>query len=204
MDQPNNNGPSGLRAPGSLDELRQELHNVFSEESVNVDYVRELMTSYKSNSHDWKQFANFENDSYTRNLVDAGNGKFNLILLCWDRKQMSSIHSHANAHCFMKTLDGVVIEELYEWPDEETSEKTEVKHMWTSTYNQDECGYICDDIGLHRMGNPSGTEKAVSLHLYSPPFQEVFAFNEKTGERRVCPISFWSESGERQTVSRKL
>lgn len=202
MDRDKNKNFDCVREPANLDELRHELHKVFCEEPINIDYVRKLMTTYRSNSKDWKQFANFENDGYTRNLVDAGNGKFNLILLCWDRKQMSSIHSHANAHCFMKTLDGVVTEELYEWP-RDTNKKSEVKHIRTNTYNLDECGYICDDLGLHRMGNPSNTDKAVSLHLYSPPFQEVFAFNEKTGERRVCPISFWREDNDRQTESRK-
>ena len=55
---------------------------------------------------------------YTRNLVDEGNGRYNLIVLCWDTSQGSSIHSHANSHCFMKVLRGTLQETLYEWPEE--------------------------------------------------------------------------------------
>ena len=43
---------------------------------------------------------------YTRNLVSEGNGRFNLILLCWGEGHSSSIHDHAHAHCFMKMLLG--------------------------------------------------------------------------------------------------
>ncbi|KAJ2398439.1 hypothetical protein GGI05_000071 [Coemansia sp. RSA 2603] len=38
-----------------------------------------------------------------------------------------------------------------------------------------------DNIGLHRIGNPSSKNKAVSLHLYSPPYNMCKTFNEQTG-----------------------
>lgn len=54
---------------------------------------------------------------YTRNLVDAGNGKFNLMILCWGEGHGSAIHDHADAHCFMKMLKGELCEVRYAWPD---------------------------------------------------------------------------------------
>jgi len=53
---------------------------------------------------------------YTRNLVDEGNGKFNLIILCWGEGQSSSIHDHSDAHCFVKILAGQLKETIYDWP----------------------------------------------------------------------------------------
>lgn len=47
---------------------------------------------------------------YTRNLVDEGNGKFNLIILCWGEGHGSAIHDHANSHCVMKVLQGEICE----------------------------------------------------------------------------------------------
>ena len=54
---------------------------------------------------------------YTRNLVDEGNGKFNLIVLCWGEQQASSIHSHANSHCFMKVCSDwlLLCAKLFDW-----------------------------------------------------------------------------------------
>ena len=55
---------------------------------------------------------------YTRNLIDEGNGKFNILLLCWAESQGSAIHDHSNAHCFMKCLDGELVENKYAWPSD--------------------------------------------------------------------------------------
>lgn len=59
---------------------------------------------------------NLLNKRYTRNLIDEGNGKYNILLLCWAESQGSSIHDHSNSHCFMKCLDGELQETKYEWP----------------------------------------------------------------------------------------
>jgi cysteine dioxygenase len=54
---------------------------------------------------------------YTRNLVDEGNGKFNLMILCWGEGHGTAIHDHADAHCFMKVLQGTLTEVQFNWPD---------------------------------------------------------------------------------------
>lgn len=58
---------------------------------------------------------------YTRNLVDAGNGKFNLMILCWGEGHGSAVHDHADSHCFMKMLKGELVETRYAWPAAETN-----------------------------------------------------------------------------------
>ena len=78
---------------------------------------------------------------YTRNLVDAGNGKFNLMVLCWNEAQGSSIHSHANAHCFMKILDGSVSEQMFEWPSE-SEDESEMRSIGVNTYVRNQVAYI--------------------------------------------------------------
>jgi len=40
------------------------------------------------------------------NLVDQGNGKFNLMILCWGEGHGSSIHDHTDSYCFLKMLQG--------------------------------------------------------------------------------------------------
>jgi len=86
----------------TLNDLIEKLHQLFEDDVVDVDHVMQVFNSYKSNPAEWKKFAKFDRYRYTRNLVDEGNGKFNLMLLCWGEGHMSSIHDHADAHCFMK------------------------------------------------------------------------------------------------------
>lgn len=47
---------------------------------VNVMDIENLMQKYSSNASEWKQYAFGDpNQTFTRNLVDRGNGKSNLV-----------------------------------------------------------------------------------------------------------------------------
>lgn len=48
------------KIPATLDELIFELHEVFSSDHVNIEYVNHLMLSYESNPQEWKKFAKFD------------------------------------------------------------------------------------------------------------------------------------------------
>ncbi|KAL6423891.1 hypothetical protein ACFW04_010373 [Cataglyphis niger] len=184
----------------TLRELIDALHEVFQKDHVNIDYVQDLMTSYKSNPVEWKKFAKFDRYRYTRNLVDEGNGRFNLMVLCWGEGHGSAIHDHANAHCVMKVLQGKLCETRYAWPDNFQMEENvkELKELERNTLETNEICYINDTLGLHRVENPSAINPAVSLHLYSPPFSTCSVFNKQTGQRSTCNVTFWSKYGERR------
>lgn len=77
---------------------------------------------------------------YTRKLVDAGNGKFNLLIICWDAGQGSAIHDHTESHCFMRILKGQLREIRYVWPDDYDHNKVEFDqsaHI-SATHSDDE------------------------------------------------------------------
>lgn len=179
-----------------LNQLIQELHKVFEHDRVNVDYVKALLSAYKSHPKDWKKFANFDPHRYTRNLIDTGNGKFNLMALCWGEGHGSSIHDHANAHCFVKILDGNLQESMFAWPTESEGQ-SEMMKTDVNVYGKDGVTYINDSMGLHRMENPSHTDSCVSMHLYVPPFQACKTFDERTGHEHTVKVTFYSKYGER-------
>lgn len=54
-----------------------------------------------------------------------------------------------------------------------------------------------DDQGLHRMGNASDTEQAVTLHQYIPPFDFCHAFDDENGRKTKCDIVFHTKYGEK-------
>jgi cysteine dioxygenase len=166
-----------------------------------------LMQQYTSNSKDWEQYA-FADPSrnYTRNLVDEGNGKSNLLIVVWNPGKGSPIHDHADAHCVMKILKGSLTETLYKMPATSTA-STPPEATQTTTYSTDEVTYISDQIGLHKIGNPSETEIAVSLHLYTPPHAANFGFNlfdERTGKStHIKQAGFYSDRGSLCEGSKK-
>ncbi|XP_039614891.1 cysteine dioxygenase type 1 isoform X3 [Polypterus senegalus] len=153
------------------------------------------MGSYESNPHEWMKYGKFDQFRYTRNLVDEGNGKFNLMILCWGEGHGSSIHDHTDSHCFLKLLQGQLKETLFDWPDNKVRQGMTKKSERILKENQ--CAYINDSIGLHRVENVSHTEQAVSLHLYSPPFNHCNIFDQRTGHKNTVKMTFWSKFGTR-------
>ena len=70
----------------------------------------------------------------------------------------------------------------FDWP-----EKGDAKMTTTSTEMNkiNSVSFMNDSLGLHQMKNPSSFDAAVSLHVYSPPFNRCKVFdmegNEATG-----------------------
>ncbi|KAF5404530.1 Cysteine dioxygenase type I [Paragonimus heterotremus] len=189
----------------SLDQLRTELHRIFMHELVDIDEVKQLLASLCCATSDWEKYAYFDEFRYTRNLIDDGNDKFNLILLCWGEGQATGIHEHNGAHCFFKVLSGEVRETLYAWPesfDKQTpvrrdQPKCPLRLKKVTDFPTDGVSYIHDKIGLHRIENPSHTKRAVSLHVYCPPIRETINFEEATGRTNQCRPTFYSKYGRR-------
>lgn len=197
---------------GDLSDLISRLREIFDSDRVNIEEVDNLLNCYKSDYRDWKQFAKFDRFRYTRNLIDEGNGKYNLMLLCWGEGHGSAIHDHADAHCFMKILQGSLSEVRFSWPNgrdgedgREASAEDNVNllpmtELSRTVLPMNSVAYINDSLGLHRVENPSYTDKAVSLHLYCPPFEECSVFNQRTGHKSISKVTFWSRYGQKPAV----
>ncbi|CAG7565099.1 RmlC-like cupin domain-containing protein [Fusarium flagelliforme] len=158
-------------------------------DDVDVNYLQQLMEGYDSSDNQWSRYA-FGDSSrgYTRNLVDEGNGKSNLLVLVWSPGKGSPIHDHGKAHCLMKILRGDLTETRYAFP-ENNQEEEPMQVIAETVYKSGEVAYMSDDLGLHRVSN-RGSDFAVSLHLYTPPNvakKGCHIFDEKTGRKSHVP-----------------
>lgn len=170
---------------------------------VDVEYLTALMREYLSSEKDWSRFA-FGNASkgYTRNLVDDGNGKSNLLVLVWSPGKGSPIHDHGNAHCLMKILKGDLTEVRYAIPEKDYQGPMEV--TYERTHKENDVAYMADELGVHKVWN-KGSDFAVSLHLYTPPNVAkggCNVFNPNTGKRSHVPkCGYDSVHGVRMNMS---
>ncbi|KAI1704578.1 cysteine dioxygenase type I domain-containing protein [Ditylenchus destructor] len=155
-----------------------------------------MLEKYKSNQRDWQKYTLFHPLEYTRNLVDAGNGQFNLIILCWGPGQFSQIHNHTDSHCFVKVLQGQLLETRYACP-KAGDEGEPLVEIGSDIHPTNAITYISDQIGLHRMENNSHTDNAVTLHLYTPPLTHCHLFDLRTGKRDNSTASYHTEFGRR-------
>lgn len=112
-------GQIGGGGGGSFDQLLNKIQTVFgrSNSSVDVDELWKVLEDYKSNPDEWAKYAFYDMRKYKRNLV-AEHDKYNVMIICWGPGSQSCIHDHSGSHCFMKMLDGELIESRFAWPDQ--------------------------------------------------------------------------------------
>ncbi|KAJ5670782.1 Cysteine dioxygenase [Penicillium maclennaniae] len=172
---------------GLVEDIKQHLGQSggISSDEVDSQYLISLLKKYTSDPTDWISF--FHNDTsknYTRNAIENINHKANILLLVWNPGKGSPIHDHADAHCIMKVLAGQLHETVYHTPENKPGECKPLAIKSAKTLGMNEVTYIADDIGLHRVHNPSSDQLAVSLHLYTPPNAADYGYNifdEATG-----------------------
>lgn len=72
-----------LRVTKSILNVRDITSLGLGDSDVDVERLQAAMSFYQSKSEEWQSYAFYDRFRYTRNLVDDGNGKYNLLLLCW-------------------------------------------------------------------------------------------------------------------------
>mmetsp|Transcript_11335 Transcript_11335/g.22111 ORF Transcript_11335/g.22111 Transcript_11335/m.22111 type:complete len:790 (-) Transcript_11335:194-2563(-) len=168
--------------------LHHEVESIKPGEFHSEDHIARitnLLEAVRIDEREYARYLRFHNKAYTRNLVgydvpgDEGRAKFTVLILCWDKGQMSPIHDHAGSSCWVKVLKGKVREIRYD-----TSSGKPVVTRDLTVGPQGTC-YINDTLGVHSMGNPDPDQVSASLHVYAPPYVLCQLFDPVTGERRT-------------------
>lgn len=148
--------------------------------------ITELLASARFNPREWGQYTNFVGNRYTRTLVGC-DPKFVVLLLCWEKGQMSPIHCHARSSCWVKVLSGQLQESIYEFPQTEDG-AAPLRLTSESIFGENQATYMEDSYGVHRMGNPRDDIPCVSLHVYSPAYSSCGIFDRVSGARSTADL----------------
>merc|ERR1711988_842523 len=141
-----------------IETLRSEFN---ARDAPDASHIKEIVECFQFNPEEWKQYARFDPQHYSRVLV-AQDKAFSVILCCWNVKQVSPIHDHYGSKAWVKVLSGTMEEAIYSF-----DEKLHLRETVTLD-NQTTCHRDGDLI--HSIKN-IGECEAVTLHIYSPPFQ---------------------------------
>ena len=169
----------------TLSELQQALREEFSTDKWSLENVKRILHLYDSNLKEYKKHCCFDDCCYVRKVIDQGNDKYNLVLLCWNYGQGTPIHDHPQAECIFRVLEGSIAETQFYFPEGD-KKMLEVKSV--VNIGKDDIGHINDDIGIHRMNNDSDMDVCVTLHVYFPPYKTVNTYCERTGNVAHCII----------------
>jgi cysteine dioxygenase len=122
-------------------------------------------------------------DHYTRNLI-LKTELFELIAICWDIGQKSAIHNHRDQRCWMALPYGKLqIHNFALIKKDGSSRFCELRSSGIIQLDQEHAAEVDPAEPIHQVLNlPAYNSKAVSLHIYSLPFDscEVYDLKEKT------------------------
>ena len=177
--------------PDPLDFLLADLDRLLAEDAKGARVTRLLAEYAQSGSDDWRRFALFEANYYSRNLIRRTE-LYELIVLCWSKGQRSPIHDHASQRCWMGVLEGTVRETIYRVREDGSAPPAVGP---AREFRAGGVAYIVDDMGWHRI-EPVGDGPAVTLHLYSRPIRECRVLDEASGTVLTKRMSDHSVGGK--------
>jgi cysteine dioxygenase len=139
----------------------------------------------------------YRDRGYTRNLIFRCE-LFELMTICWDIGQASTIHNHRDQNCWMAVPSGQLRVQNFRVLEQDRA------HM-TCRLEPSDCYEITSerpaevdrDEPVHQVINPADNKvRAVSVHLYSRPFDTCEVYNLERGRFCDMPLTFYSEFGK--------
>lgn len=100
----------------------------------------------------------FQSEHYSRTILHQVKD-FDVVLIGWMAGQKSPIHNHPSNGCLVYPILGELLEERF------CDELNPISQTKISVGSH---SYIDDGICVHRLGNASDTNPAISVHVYSP------------------------------------
>ena len=141
------------------------------------------------------RYLHFAPGRYTRNLIYRDE-LFELIALCWDARSQSPIHNHSGQLCWLTIETGALRLDNFRSLD---GPGPGDKIRLVQTGSIERAGVGCVDLqqgtdGIHRVSNPFDV-RAVSLHVYSRPYDTCLAYDLADQTSREIGLSYHSIGG---------
>ena len=165
MNSPQENHTSYQSLEGLVNALSNE------EKSKYTDIIRSINLPLSA----FENCCSWSDKGYTRNCI-RDTDKFELILLCWEKGQVTPIHDHGGEECWVHIIQGKFRETVYNVDD-----LGELNVVKTNISNTGDVTYMSDFMGCHSLENLSDA-RSLSLHLYAKPIRNCNAFDDDLGE----------------------
>lgn len=140
----------------------------------------------------------FNPEKYTRNLI-ARTPLFELLALCWEPGQVSTIHNHRNQRCWMGVALGKVqVQNFRLVRQDPVAQICELQPTTRFTIEACSPAEVDPEEPIHLVANPAAfAGRAVTLHIYSLPFDTCEVYDLKTGAYKDVKLRNYSEFGAR-------
>jgi len=134
---------------------------------------------------------------YTRNLIDK-TPLYELVAICWEVGQSSSVHNHREQNCWMAAPIGRLRVENYRVIAQNVDQGTcTLETADTVEMNSRQPCAVNPLEPVHLVYNPREfNQRAVSLHVYSRPFDTCVVYSAEQGTCGVIKLHYNTEYGK--------
>jgi cysteine dioxygenase len=129
-------------------------------------------------------YLTWDRQHYTRNLIDK-TPFYELIAICWEVGQGSSVHNHQDQNCWMAVPIGKLLVENFHLVSQDIAAGTcKLEAADTIEMSPNRPCAVDPLDPVHRVYNPAHfNQRAVSLHVYSRPFDTCIVYSP---EQQTC------------------
>jgi predicted metal-dependent enzyme (double-stranded beta helix superfamily) len=165
--------------------------NEIEQEGFSTDRIHAYLQESLIEPASLRRYTHFRPDRYTRNLVFK-NKAFELLVICWNIGQQAPVHGHEGERCWSRVEQGTLLLCNYR----EVSERPLVIERIDEPY-RGERGHLDGPADIHSVANPApSVEPAISLHLYSNPYDQCDIYDLEKKEKRRVQLRYDSVAGK--------
>jgi cysteine dioxygenase len=144
------------------------------------------------------QYLTWDRQHYTRNLIDK-TPLYELVAICWEVGQASSVHNHRDQNCWMAVPIGKLLVQNYRVVSQSLEQGTcQLAPADTVEMNPTQPCAVNPLEPVHRVFNPREfNQRAVSLHVYSRPFDTCVVYSPDQGTCGEIKLHYTTEYGKK-------
>lgn len=176
-----------------VEQLRQLKEPAF----VETESIRKLLQESPVDSDSLATYLNWDRQHYTRNLIDR-TPLYELMAICWEVGQASSVHNHRDQNCWMAVPIGRLrVENFHLVHQDLKAGQCKLEPLNAVEMNIAQPCAVDPADPVHRVVNPREfNQRAVSLHIYSRPFDTCVVYSPEQGTCGEIGLHFNTEYGK--------
>jgi cysteine dioxygenase len=180
----------------TLDQFVAALHKFPAPAFQGTDQILAFLQSNTIVPESIEPYLTWDRQHYTRNLIDK-TPLYELIAICWEIGQASSVHNHRDQNCWMVVPIGRLLVGNYHLVSQDLDRgQCQLEPTNTVEMNPTHPCAVDPNDPVHRVYNPRDFNcRAVSLHIYSRPFDSCIVYSPEQGTCGEIKLHYNTEYG---------
>jgi cysteine dioxygenase len=181
----------------SIQDFVAELHQFPEAAFGQIDPIRNFLAEAPVSPESLAPYLTWDRKHYTRNLIDK-TPFYELLAICWEIGQASSVHNHRDQNCWMAVPIGrLQVQNFHLIEQDLAAGRCQLAPTTLVEMNVSHPCAVDPDDPVHRVLNPREfNQRAVSLHVYSRPFDTCVVYSPEQGTCGEIRLHYQTEYGK--------